>query len=283
VEGTTAGLERKIEGAEGKVPDQLQGLLAQLEGRLSELAGRLGALEDRTAAALEDPSQANVERLDAALAALEPRVEDLLGREVVQSPGELLVMDSDQLEGVQGLVQALRNLGLVLPVVVLLLYLGAIYLARGWRRQALIAAGGGILAATLLALLARRLIGSAVVNSLAGSQTVEPAIRSVWETVSDGLRERALFILVIGVAFVGGGLVAGPGRRAVAVRRFLAPYLRDHPVAVYAVVAGLFLLWLAFIPGIENVGQVLVIVRLAILAVLGVEVLRRQTAREFPR
>jgi hypothetical protein len=185
VEGTTAGLERKIEGAEGKVPDQLQGLLAQLEGRLSELAGRLGALEDRTAAALEDPSQANVERLDAALAALEPRVEDLLGREVVQSPGELLVVDSDQLEGVQGLVQALRNLGLVLPVVVLLLYLGAIYLARGWRRQALIAAGGGILAATLLALLARRLIGSAVVNSLAGSQTVEPAIRSVWETVSD--------------------------------------------------------------------------------------------------
>jgi hypothetical protein len=127
------------------------------------------------------------------------------------------------------------------------------------------------------------LIGSAVVNSLAGSQTVEPAIRSVWETVSDGLRERALFILVIGVAFVGGGLVAGPGRRAVAVRRFLAPYLRDHPVAVYAVVAGLFLLWLAFIPGIENVGQVLVIVGLAILAVLGVEVLRRQTAREFPR
>jgi hypothetical protein len=34
------------------------------------------------------------------------------------------------------------------------------------------------------------------------------------------------------------------------VRRFLAPYLRDHPVAVYAVVAAAFLLWLSFIPGI---------------------------------
>jgi hypothetical protein len=43
----------------------------------------------------------------------------------------------------------------------------------------------------------------------------------------------------------------------------------------------LFLLWLTFIPGINNLGQVLVIVLLAVLAVVGIEVLRRQTAREF--
>jgi hypothetical protein len=89
-------------------------------------------------------------------------------------------------------------------------------------------------------------------------------------------------VLVIRVGFVAGGVLAGPGRRAVAVRRFLAPYLRDHPVATYAVVVVLFLLWLSFIPGINNLGQVLVIVALAVLAVVGVEVLRRQTAREFP-
>ena len=87
---------------------------------------------------------------------------------------------------------------------------------------------------------------------------------------------------MIGLAFVGAGLLAGPGRPAVAVRRFLAPYLRDQPVVVYAVVAVLFLLWLAFIPGINNLGQVLVIVALAVLAVVGVEALRRQTAQEFP-
>jgi hypothetical protein len=169
----------------------------------------------------------------------------------------------------------------VLPLLVLLLYLGAIYLAKGWRRQALIAAGGGILAATLLVLLARRLIGSEV-DSLASSETVEPAINSVWGILSDGLRQRALYVLVVGVAFVVGGLLAGPGRHAVAVRRFLAPYLRDQPVVVYSVVAVLFLLWLAFMPGINNLGQVLVIVLLAVLAVVGIEVLRRQTAREFP-
>jgi hypothetical protein len=76
--------------------------------------------------------------------------------------------------------------------------------------------------------------------------------------------------------------LAGPGRHELAVRRFLAPYLRDHPVGVYSVVAVLFLLWLSFIPGINNVGQVLVIVVLAALAVAGIEILRRQAAREFP-
>ena len=119
-------------------------------------------------------------------------------------------------------------------------------------------------------------------DSVAASETVKPAVTSVWEILSEGLRQRALFVLVIGLAFIGGGALAGPGRHEVAVRRFLAPYLRDHPVAVYAVVAVLFLLWLSFIPGINNLGQVLVIVVLAALAVVGIEILRRQTAREFP-
>ena len=179
-------------------------------------------------------------------------------------------------------MRALRNLGFVLPLLVLLLYVGALYLARGWRRRALIAAGGGILVSTLLVLLTRRLVGHTVVDSMAGSETVKPAVQSVWDIVTEGLRERALFVLVIGLAFVGAGLLAGPGRHAVAVRRFLAPHLRDQPVVVYSVVAVLFLLWLAFIPGINNLGQVLVIVALAVLAVVGIEALRRQTAQEFP-
>ena len=274
LQATVASLQKKIKGVKGKVPDQLK-------GRLSDLEGRLTTLEQRTAAVLKDPSKANVEVLDASLASLQSRITTLLGRQVVQHPGELVLMTSSQLSGLQDLVSALRNLGFVLPVLALLLYLGALYLAKGWRREALIAAGGGILIATLIVLLARRLIGSGV-DSVAASETVKPAVTSVWDILSEGLRQRALFVLVIGLAFIGGGLLAGPGRHELAARRFLAPYLRDRPVAVYSVVAVLFLLWLSFIPGINNVGQVLVIVVLAALAVVGVEILRRQTAREFP-
>jgi len=59
-------------------------------------------------------------------------------------------------------------------------------------------------------------------------------------------------------------------------------YLRERPVAVYAVLALIFLLWLTLLPTINNFGQVLVVLVLAALAVWGVEILRRQTAREFP-
>ena len=281
LQGKIAKLEATIKGVEGQVPDQLKGRLSQLQGRLSDADGRLTALNQRTVAVLKDPSQANVQTLDASLASLQSRINTLLSRQAVQTPGQLVLMRSSQLSGLQTLVSLLRNLGLVLPLLALLLYMGALYLAKGWRREALIAAGGGILVATLFVLLVRRLIGNGV-DSVAASETVKPAITSVWEIISAGLRQRALFVLVVGLGFVGGGVLAGPGRHEVAVRRFLAPYLRDHPVAVYSVVAALFLLWLSFIPGINNLGQVLVIVVLAALAVMGVELLRRQTAREFP-
>ena len=53
-------------------------------------------------------------------------------------------------------------------------------------------------------------------------------------------------------------------------------------LVVYAVLAFIFLLWLTLLPTINNLGQVLVVLILVGLAVGGVEILRRQTAREFP-
>jgi hypothetical protein len=282
LQSTIGGLDTKLETIQEKAPAQLQDRLANLDQRLSDLDTRLTAVTDRTTTVLDDPAQANVEGLDTALASAEDRVTAALDRQALQNPGQLVVMQSDQLNGVQTLVGALRNLGFVLPLLVLLMYIAAIYLAQGWRRRALMAAGAGILAATLLVLLTRRLLGGAVVDSVAGSDTVKPAIQSVWNIVSGSLRERALFVLVIGVAFVLAGMLAGPGRHEVAVRRALAPYLRDQPAAVYFVLGVLFLLWLTVMPGINNLGQVLVILLLAALAVVGVEVLRRQTAQEFP-
>ena len=282
LQATVRSLEQKIKGILPKVPAQLQSKVSDVQGRLAQLDKRLTGLLQRVAAVLKDPSQAKIIKLDPALASLQTRITTLLNRQALQHPGELVVMKSSQLSGLQDLVSVLRSLGFVLPLLTLLLYLGAIYLAKGWRREALMAAGGGILGATLLTLLARRLLGSAVTDSVASSDAVKPAISAVWNIFSAGLRQRALFVLVIGLGFIVGGLLAGPGRHEVAVRRFLAPYLRDRPVVVYAVVAFVFLVWLSFLPTINNLGQVLVILILAALAVVGIEILRRQTAREFP-
>ena len=77
---------------------------------------RLTARQNQIAAVLKDPSQANVQQLDATLATVETRVTALLGRPIVQTPGKLVVMKSSQLDGVQTAVRVLRSLGLVLPL-----------------------------------------------------------------------------------------------------------------------------------------------------------------------
>ena len=73
-----ASLDKKID-TQAIAPVQLQDRFAKLEGRLSDLASRLAAVENRTAAVLEDPQQANVDGLDAALASTQARVADPSG------------------------------------------------------------------------------------------------------------------------------------------------------------------------------------------------------------
>jgi hypothetical protein len=282
IEEKVVGLRRGIATVRGKAPPPLVERLARIDGRLADLEAGLGRAGERLLAVRGDPRVARIAELDAFLARVEERLGTLLGRQLVQQPGELVLLGSTQLEAVQSVMAALRGLGLVLPVLVLLLYAGALYLARAWRPRALLAAGAGIVAAALILLAARRATGGAVVDSLAGSTAVEPAILAVWDALTGGLRERALFVLVVGVAFVGAGLLAGSGRRATAARRVLAPHLRDRPVAVYSVVGLLFLLWLAFMPGVLGAGQLIAVVGLAVLAVVGIEALRRQVAAEFP-
>ena len=84
---------------------------------------------------LKDPSQANILKLDPTLASLQTRITTLLNRQAVQHPGELVMMKSSELSGLQDLVKALRNLGFVLPLLALAAVPGA---PSTWRR-----AGGG--------------------------------------------------------------------------------------------------------------------------------------------
>ena len=282
LQGKIASLDKKIASTQAKAPAQLQDSLAKLDGRLSELDGRLTAVEDAPPRCSRIPNRrtsmgwtprspwprlGSPTLLDRQAAPEPRRARRAEVRPTRRSPDPRGGAPQPRLRAAAAGAVPVR--GRDLP-------------GAGWRRRALIAAGGGILTATLLVLLTRRLLGGAVVDSVAGSETVKPAIQSVYDIVSGTLRERALFALVIGVAFVAAGMLAGPGRHEVAVRRALAPYLRDQPAAVYLVVAVLFLLWLTIMPGINNLGQVLVIVLLAALAVVGIEVLRRQTAQEFP-
>jgi hypothetical protein len=95
------------------------------------------------------------------------------------------------------------------------------------------------------------------------------------------LRDVAQASVVIGIPVVAAAWLAGPRGPAVALRRALAPTLRDRPGVSYGALALLLLLVIAWgpIPATRMVLPVLVTIG---LAAAGLEVLRRQTAAEFP-
>lgn len=195
--------------------------------------------------------------------------------------GQIVVMRADQLEAGQTAGRLLKSLPLVLVFASLILFGIALAVAPLWRRRALRAYGAGLVAAGAAALALESLGGDAVVGSLAKTASMEPVVRAVWEIYTPLLTQAAWATLGYGVVMVAGAWLAGPSRWAVAVRRVLAPYMRE-PVLVYVVVALLIavvLFWWQPTPATRNPVGALVLVALLLL---GVEALRRRTLLEFP-
>jgi hypothetical protein len=193
----------------------------------------------------------------------------------------LVVLHSDELQTAQRVVQGIRGLAALLTVLGVGLYATAFALAGGWRRVALHNIGIGAIAAGVLALLARALIGRYVVDALSANTTVRPAAGAVWSIGTSLLAQTAIFLAVDGLLLVGAAALAGPTPVARRLRSVTAPWLCDRPVATYssaAIVYGLLVWWgptLAF-------RQPISVAVIAVLMAAGTESLRRQVARELP-
>jgi hypothetical protein len=192
---------------------------------------------------------------------------------------QLTVLKSDELELAQDAVRFLKALAIILVVLSLGLLALGVYLARGWRREALRACGIGLILAGAAALVARSLAGGAVVG-LAKTAAVEPALEETWSISTSLLVEAATATLMYGIVVVFAAWLAGPTAWATATRRGLAPFLRE-PRFAYGGLAVIVLLLLAWGPTPAFRKPLLALILIALLAV-GVEALRRQTAREFP-
>jgi hypothetical protein len=187
---------------------------------------------------------------------------------------------SDQLGTAQDIVKLLKGLSLVLPLIALALYALAVYLARGWRREAVRAWGLSWIAIGILVLAARALAGDAVVGSLASTESVKPAVNAVWSIGTSLLRDGGIAMLAYGVVIVLSAVLAGRLGFAGRTRRNLAPLLRDRTIA-YGAVAAIIVLLLWWGPT-EGFRRPLPSLVLFALLICGVEALRRQTIVEFP-
>jgi hypothetical protein len=195
--------------------------------------------------------------------------------------GRLVILKSDQLEAAQKGANLVRELPIFLTLLALILFAVAIWIAGPARRRALRSVGFGFIIAGLLVLILRKLGGNVLVDSVVANPTAKPAVHAVWDIATSLLATVATSALALGILVVIAAWLAGPTRIAVRLRREAAPYVRDQRAAVWGVGFLVFLLLIALAP-VAAFGKPLGILILAVLMAIGIELLARQTVREFP-
>lgn len=193
----------------------------------------------------------------------------------------LTVLKSDQLGYVQKGGKAIKGLALWLTILVPLLFALAIFLAVGWRRQATMRVGFAIALAGLLGYALRHVLETQITNALTNDASLRTAIRATIAIGTDLLSQIASAFVLVGLVIAAAAWFAGPARWATGARRAIAPFMRLHPAETFAVAAGIMVLVFIWDP-IPATGHLIGIVVFLALAMVGTEVLRRQTAVEFP-
>jgi hypothetical protein len=195
--------------------------------------------------------------------------------------GEIVLLKSDQLKNAQNAVKIFKALSIFVVIAIFVLYGLAIALARGRRRTVLLVSGSTLLGVGLLLVIVRRVGGNVLVDSVVKVEANRPAVNDIWAIGTTLLRDIAVALIVYGLLAIIAALLAGPSRAAVWTRRTLAPAWRNHAVAVYAVAVLVILIFWAWSPIVQGrrwEGSLV----LAALILLGLEMWRRQTLREFP-
>ena len=97
----------------------------------------------------------------------------------------------------------------------------------------------------LIVLVVRWLAGKYIVDQLVATDSMRPAVHNAWQIITQSLAAAGWVALVVGILVAIGAWLVGPGDRATALARALAPHLRRPEIAWSAFVVGMLLLiWL---------------------------------------
>ncbi len=198
---------------------------------------------------------------------------------IPQDAGRIVILRADELDTSQNVFQLLKTLAWVLPLLTLVAFALAVWLS-GDRRRAVRSAGWVLVVVGILGLLAANLTRNYVVDSLVAREDDRQAANNAWNILTELMRGSFRLMVVIGLLVVIAAWLAGPSRRAVTTREWLAPALQNR-VWAYAVLAVLALL-LLFNTAVLDFARLLVVLLLAALGAAWIELTRRQTLAEFP-
>jgi hypothetical protein len=193
---------------------------------------------------------------------------------------QIQIASNDDLVKVNDLLNVLRTLAWVVTVLALALFALAIYLANGWRRVALRSTGFALIVVGILVLVVRTLAGNAIINHLASTESVRPAVSATWEIGTSLLNAQGGAIVFYGLFIVIGAWLAGPMGFARSARKAITPILERRAVAYCALAILLLVLFLwSPTPGFQRLPTALLLI---VLSVVGIEFLRRQAISDFP-
>jgi uncharacterized membrane protein YidH (DUF202 family) len=204
-----------------------------------------------------------------------------LAEKLPPDAAQVEILKSDQLKTAQDIAVAIKGLALVLSILTFLSFGLAIYLSRDERWVTVLLSGIGLVAAGFGVVVVRQIAGGIVVDQLVKEDSVQPAGEAAWSIGTTLMTSIATTVIIVGILFLIAGWLASPTNGARAVRRVLAPALRQYPVYVYTGLALLVCIYFLTGPTL-GLRSFLTTLILAGMAAFGIHELRKQTQEEFP-
>ena len=204
---------------------------------------------------------------------------DQVAEKIPPDAGRIVILRANQLDTAQNVFELLKTLAWVLPLLTLAAFGLAVWLA-GERRRAVRGIGITLGVVGILGLLAASLTRNYVVDALVAQHDDRQAASNAWNILTELMRSSFRLMILVGILFLVAAWLAGPGRRALTARGWVAPALRNRAWAyVGLAVVGLLLLYTA---QVNDFARLLVVAILIGLGATWIELTRRQTLHEFP-
>ena len=200
-----------------------------------------------------------------------------LADKIPPDAGQVTILEADNLDTAQKITHWLEQIANFVWIFAVAAWVGAIWLARGRRRQEVRSLGIGLVVVGVIVLVVRWLAGKYVVDQLVATDSMRPAVHNAWQIITQSLAAAGWVALVVGILVAVGAWLVGPGDRATAARAALAPHLRRPEIAWSAfVVVMLLLIWLLPIQVFRTTAV------LVVAAAIGYVVFLRQLKAESP-
>jgi Short C-terminal domain len=192
----------------------------------------------------------------------------------------LQIATPDQLGTARDVLDLFKTLVWVLLALTLATFGAAIGLSRD-RRRTVLNVGCCFVFAGVALLALMNLAGSFVTDALADAPNAHAVSGDVWGIATSLLVDVAQGSILFGLFVVAGAWLAGPGRRATAVRRVSAYSLREQPGLVRTGLGAAILLLVIWgpVPWSQRLWGIVIF---TVLAFAWLELIRRRTLEEFP-